>query len=306
MKPVQARGHSTPGDTAPLSADAPLLVDFPACIAREYPSEFDAAWDAVQRTLAVIAHVDLSPLAAHSPGLRGYDWTAYLRCSVARMVRTMEALRRQVPPGSRVLDCGSYFGNFSRMLQTAGYRVDAADSYGRYGAVFDSVIASMRAAGIQIIDTTDAGVLDAHTETYDAVLAMGVIEHVPHTPRALLNTLSRVLRPGGVIVIDTPNLGYLYTRNKLAHGDSIFCPIQLQFDTEIPFEGHHREYTIAEIQWILGAIGQTDIEIATFNYSYYGLTELAGNDLVNHRRMIDDAALREVILAISRKPAAQR
>ena len=99
-----------------------LPIDFPNCIAEEFPTEFPLAWSAVETTLAVIAGADLAPLARRSPGLAGYDWTSYLRCSVARMVRALSVLRARVPPDARVLDCGSYFGNFARMLNSAGDR----------------------------------------------------------------------------------------------------------------------------------------------------------------------------------------
>ena len=91
------------------------------------------------------------------------------------------------------------------------------------------------------------------------MLCMGVIEHIPHTPRLLLDTLTRVLKPGGILILDTPNLAYLYKRLALLDGGTIFCPMAQQYYTELPFEGHHREYIVDEIAWMLNAAGHEPI-----------------------------------------------
>jgi SAM-dependent methyltransferase len=129
-----------------------------------------------------------------------------------------------------------------------------------------------------------------------------VVEHIPHTPRPLLESIDRLLAPGGVLVMDTPNLAYLYNRLKLSRGESIMAPLRSQYYTELPFEGHHREYTEDEVRWMLEQLGHEDVAITTFNYSIYGLESVSGDDLINLRRMEADPALREIILSRSRKP----
>lgn len=277
-----------------------LQVDFPAAIRAAFPAEFEPAWNAVQVVLADVGGRDLSPLARHSPGLGGFNWSAYLTCSVVRMTRVLRALRTRVPPGARILDCGAYFGNFSLMLAEAGYRVDAADTYSRYSPVFDAAIGSMRNRGIAVLEL-DATLDSLGADTYDAVLAMGVVEHIPHTPRPFLIGLNRTLKPGGWLVLDTPNLAYLYNRLRLERGESIFCPLPAQWGTALPFEGHHREYTIDEVSWMLGQLQHDPIEIETFNYSYLALTVLQGTDLDNHLRMEADPTMREIIFSVSRR-----
>jgi hypothetical protein len=130
---------------------------------------------------------------------------------------------------------------------------------------------------------------------------MGVIEHIPHTPRFFLEAMNRILRRGGLLIMDTPNLGYLYTREKLSRGESIFCPLEFQYDTALPFEGHHREYTQQELRWMLGRIDHEMLDLQMFNYSMYGLSEMRGKDAKNFRAMEADENLRELILTVSRK-----
>jgi cyclopropane fatty-acyl-phospholipid synthase-like methyltransferase len=277
-----------------------LQVDFPAAVRAAFPAEFDTAWGAVQAVLEDIDGRDLSPLARHSPGLAAFDWSVYLSCSVVRMARALRALKAKVPAPARVLDCGAYFGNFSLMLAGAGYQVDAADAYAGYAPVFDSSIRTMRKRGVEVMELEHA-LAEIRAGSYDAVLAMGVIEHVPHTPRPFLFALNTMLKPGGWLLLDTPNLAYLYNRLRLERGESIFCPLPAQWTTAIPFEGHHREYTVAEVSWMLAQLQHDPVEIETFNYSYLALTVLQGADLENHRRMEADPTMRELIFSVSRR-----
>jgi len=286
-------------------ADPILNLDFPACLERRYPVSFPPAWDAVQKILPLAASADLTPLAKHSPALRGFDWTSYLTCSAARMVHALDALRARGLMSGRVLDYGAYFGNFSLMCASAGYLVDAVDGYKALDGALDTCVARLRQSGVHVMDFDDTGhqLTTVADGTYDAVLCMGVLEHMAHTPRPLLETLDRVLRPGGWLALDTPNLAYAYTRQKLARGESIFCPIEAQYDSALPFEGHHREYTIDEVRWLLAQRRHTPIDIETFNYSQFALPRLAGAQVLLHREMEKDPGAREIILSLSRKPS---
>jgi hypothetical protein len=159
-------------------------------------------------------------------------------------------------------------------------------------------------AGVHLHDFADLGYELAGLDTrYDVVLCMGVIEHIPSSPRPLLQTLDRLLRPGGLLVIDTPNLVHLYNRQKFARGETVLADIQAQYETELPFEGHHREYTIPELVWMLRRIGHHAISVEAFNYSSYALGTLSGRDVHNHWNMVRDPTMREYLMTVSAKPA---
>ena len=300
-----AAAAPAPPEASPPVADR-VLIDQRAVLRAEYPIEFPVADAATASVLAATAGVDLEGLAAQSPSLKGYDWTGYLKCSRSRVVRVQRALSQHAPAGGRVLDFGSYFGNFALALSAMGFRVDAVDSYSRYGGALARAVELQQASGVTVRDFADVG-HDLHglgRGEYDAVVCGGVIEHIAHTPRLLLESVSSMLTPGGVLVLDTPNLGYLYKRLALLEGRSIFPPISEQYFTEIPFEGHHREYIPSELEWMLRAVGHEVLSVETFNYSVFGLSELTGDDAAYFRQMEADPALREVIMTVSRKPNA--
>ena len=270
-------------------------------LSADFPGEFPIALRAAERVLGAVKDVNLESLARRSPALRAYDWTGYIRCSVARVVRVQQALSRHVARQGAVLDLGSYFGNFALAIAESGYRVTAADGYRDYSPTFDRCVALMRDAGIDIVDSGDSGAgLAGLASRFDAVVCAGVVEHIPHTPKRLLQNLTSLLRPGGVLLVDTPNLAYLYHRLALMEGRSIFAPIEGQFHTEIPFEGHHREYTVAELEWMLRELGHDVLSVDTFNYSYFSQAALSGEHLDYFHAMAADPSLREIILSVSR------
>jgi 2-polyprenyl-3-methyl-5-hydroxy-6-metoxy-1,4-benzoquinol methylase len=270
---------------------------------REFPRHAEAAQAATQAVLDVLPVAELSALARRSPGLRGFDWQAYIRLSALRMVQVGDALDRAGVRAGRLLDFGSYFGNFSLFARRMGFNVEAADNYGDYGSAFDPFVAILRNAGVDLVDLgAGRDRLDELVPgSYDAVLLLGVIEHIAHTPRPLLLALNRLLRRGGVLVVETPNLAYAYKREALAAGQSVFAPIESQFPVEPPFEGHHREYTRGEILWMLDAIGHEPVHVSMYNYSLYGSAELTGRDARLFGQMRDDADKRELILTASRR-----
>lgn len=283
-----------------------LAIRYPECLQQELPTEYPLAEQGCERSVRTLEGVDLSFLSTHSPGLRGNDWNNYLRCSMARMARSLRVLRERCPAPAKVLDFGSYLGNFSFMLRDAGYDVHALDSYRKYGDCLSRVVAELNNQNVSVLDFDDQGrdCAGLASNSYDAVFCMGVIEHIPHTPRLLLETLHRILKPGGWLIMDTPNLGYLYKRQQLLRGESVYCPLELQYETELPFEGHHREFTIKEVRWMIDRLAHENVHVETFLYSIYGLKSLYGNDLAYFRQMQEDAEKREIILTASQKPQA--
>jgi SAM-dependent methyltransferase len=53
-------------------------------------------------------------------------------------------------------------------------------------------------------------------DAYDLVLLVHVIEHF-RSPREALERLHRLVKPGGLLYVETPNLGAVATRDRLFH-----------------------------------------------------------------------------------------
>jgi 2-polyprenyl-3-methyl-5-hydroxy-6-metoxy-1,4-benzoquinol methylase len=299
-------GPSLAGEPAESGADA-VYLNVDRIVSCEFGEVSDACRQATMEVLELLRPGGYENLARHSPGLNGFAWQSYISLSILRLGRVARALKANVRPSGKVLDFGSYFGNAALLAKKLGFEVSALDCYDKYAPALKREREHLTKSGIEVFDSSQSPtVLDDVCETFDAILLLGVIEHIPHTPKYLLQHICTHLTQGGLLILDTPNLGYIYRREALLRGESVFLDIKHQFHTELPFEGHHREYTRDEVIWMLNEVGLSVLETELFNYSLYTNTRLNGEDARRYEEMILDESKREVIFITARKEPIPR
>ena len=130
-----------------------------------------------------------------------------------RVRHTLAAIRNVAPRGGRVLDIAAAQGNFSLRLAEAGYDVTSNDLRVELA---DYVRLKHERGTIQF---AAGNIFDLQfADPFDLVLLAEVIEHVAH-PDELLRHVATLVRPGGAIVLTTPNGGYF--RNRLPRFGSL-------------------------------------------------------------------------------------
>ncbi len=121
---------------------------------------------------------------------------------------------RHLPPGARVLDLGGGPGRYTVWLAERGHRVTLADlSPGLLEIARREIVAAGVEGQVEAIVEADACDLSRWEDgTFDAVLALGPIYHLPELEdreRAAAE-LARVVRPGGLAFIALmPRLAFL-------------------------------------------------------------------------------------------------
>lgn len=154
-----------------------------------------------------------------------------------------------VPPAAemaRALDVGGGMAEFAEVLRSKGYATDLAD-------LSEQNVANARAAGFGAhrIDLNE-GLPGLDDATYDVVGMLEVIEHVV-TSEHLLAEGRRVLKPGGLLVLSTPNVAFVKDRVAGVAGRP---PVA---------EGYHyRFFTIATMRRLFR---RTDLEIVAERFS---------------------------------------
>ncbi|MDR7519551.1 MAG: class I SAM-dependent methyltransferase [Armatimonadota bacterium] len=107
----------------------------------------------------------------------------------------------QASPGMRALDVGCRNGYFSEILTRRGYTVHAIDIKPDYPSA-------------EIVDANQP--LPYGDGTFDLVWCSEVLEHLD-APAAAVAEFRRVLKPGGLLVLTTPNSGcWIYRALALA------------------------------------------------------------------------------------------
>lgn len=95
---------------------------------------------------------------------------------------------------------------------------------------------------------------------HDLVIMAEVIEHLPVAPTHILRKVRKMLKPGGFLVLSTPNAVSLGKRIKMLKGQ---CPYTaISEDPNYP--SHFREYTVPELVKYAESCG--------FSCTRYGIT----------------------------------
>jgi 2-polyprenyl-3-methyl-5-hydroxy-6-metoxy-1,4-benzoquinol methylase len=157
-------------------------------------------------------------------------------------VRKLLALLADERPG-RLLDVGCAGGELGALLAARGWSVHGAEAE-------PALVQAAQARGVdaRAVDLEGAA-LPWPAAAFDAVVAAEVIEHVVDTDR-LLAEMGRVLRPGGALVITTPNLASLENRLRLLLGR-----YPMWMDVGVEGAGHLRYYTPRMLRRQLGRHG---------------------------------------------------
>ncbi len=179
-------------------------------------------------------------------------------------VRLMAAdVLARFPPasGARLLDVGCFNGYISLLFRGLGYRVTGTDVYesGERDALFAR-------AGIEFVpaNMNDPRPFEPLAGAgFDVVIIAQVIEHILNHPLGLMRGLADAMRPGGMLILTTPNPATVMGAARVLRGRSTLWGTR-DFIDEPKIEGgrvisqgdiHYREYTEAELRHMLAGAG---------------------------------------------------
>ncbi|MBX3129907.1 MAG: methyltransferase domain-containing protein [Polyangiaceae bacterium] len=147
-----------------------------------------------------------------------FDFLETDRDNVVRLEVVQRTLARErARRGERLLDVGAGDGRIGARLAALGYQVTALDGSER-------ALALARERGLVTVLADASRPLPFEAASFDVVYAGELIEHLFDTSAFLLE-LRRVLRPGGLMLLTTPNLAHLPDRLRFLVGKA---PTQVQ------------------------------------------------------------------------------
>jgi SAM-dependent methyltransferase len=136
-----------------------------------------------------------------------YESDSYDRAAIeavypryAEAFRNKEAdYRHRLPPGAKVLEIGSHFGAFLDVAWKWGWDATGID-VGRDTSEF----AKQKGFRVRRASLQECGFADS---SFDGVFIWNCFEQIPE-PESLLAEIRRVLKPGGLLLIRTPNAAF--------------------------------------------------------------------------------------------------
>jgi SAM-dependent methyltransferase len=118
---------------------------------------------------------------------------------------------------ARILDAGAGHGRFCALARDAGHRVEACD--------YDPAL--FRVEGVPFIQAELNDRIPAPDNSYDCVVSIEVLEHLENHARFIAEVV-RVTKPGGTIILTTPNVLSIQSRwHYFLYGYTDCAPLPL-------------------------------------------------------------------------------
>lgn len=210
-------------------------------------------------------------ISRHNVGWRKErtDFEGYLRKSELRYWIAIDMVSRNGPINTWC-DVGGFFGAYSLTLRRLGIAVAMTESLKYYSDSFSPLFAYLRQEGVEIIDHDPFETDALGGRHFDVVSAMAVLEHYPHSQKRFLESMHSIVAPTGRLYIEVPNIAFWPRRWALLKGRSPLPPAEDIYQSEVPFTGHHHEYTMQELHQLAALAGLRVVEQECYNYSFVG------------------------------------
>jgi 2-polyprenyl-3-methyl-5-hydroxy-6-metoxy-1,4-benzoquinol methylase len=180
-------------------------------------------------------------------------------------------------PGHRAIEVGCANGYIAFLLNELGYQVDAVDAY--HDPDRDKIFAKK---GIRYWETNLNDVeplAKIPTGSYDLLLLGEVFEHILNQPTGLLRNCLRVLRPGGMMILTTPNPSTVMTAIRVLKDEYVLWGTD-EFLRETKVDGgsvidngdiHYREYPA---RLVVGLMAELGFKIGGVRYVQMGVAKI--------------------------------
>jgi 2-polyprenyl-3-methyl-5-hydroxy-6-metoxy-1,4-benzoquinol methylase len=214
--------------------------------------------------------IDLFPEDVISRGINA-NYKQYLFV----LQKVLFPLHREHKDISKVLDIGAGVGIYLLILSRLGVECHAIDTWNEYEDQYNNRMGNKKDI-LERFERNNVKVKECDILSppspfidgeFDLVLFMDVLEHLA-TPKSALKEISRVLHRGGYLVLETPNTASLSNRLKALFGKSVYANLDYWSNAD-RFFGHIREYTAAELKWMLNQCGFECVKIKKTDASLF-------------------------------------
>jgi 2-polyprenyl-3-methyl-5-hydroxy-6-metoxy-1,4-benzoquinol methylase len=198
----------------------------------------------------------------------------YLRIHFNRFKITRDFVLDRSGSSEDILDIGAHWLHNAFFYANEGHRVHCVDAPNTMRK--EGVQAAARAmdATLHVCKRLEFGdgVNEMDQNSIDTVLMCETIEHLAFNPIQLWTEIYRVLKPGGRIVVTTPNANqwskrYTQLRRLLA-GQGIGIEVAHVLDTGT-FGHHWKEYTAGELSQYFAALSP-DFRVSRTTFAHLG------------------------------------
>ena len=234
----------------------------------------------------------------------------YLAAHSTRLTHTLE-ITPPGGPGDCILEMGAYLQITPALRTKLGYGTVRGCYFGPAGRVDRRTAISEEGERFECeIDLFDAekDPFPYPDGCFQTVLCCELVEHLFHDPMHLMLEVNRVLKPGGHLVLTTPNLASLRAISAILQGyhpGFFHAYIRPAANGETDAR-HNREYTPLEIHQLLENSGFEIVRLETGPFRDEATPEFAWVRHLLDRYSLDASLRGEGIYAVGRKTGPVR
>ena len=202
----------------------------------------------------------MSPLADHILGFCSQSPEArqYVQTHLGRFLKTLEL----VPPGTeddRLLEMGAYM-QITPSLAKLGYGEVRGSYLGPLGKTDTKTVRSMLGETF----TCEIDLFNAESDVFPypdnhfaTVVCCELVEHLAEDPMHMMAEINRIVRPGGALVMSTPNICSYRSITAVLTGyhPGLFAQYTARQGGNATEPRHAREYAPRDVALLLSAAG---------------------------------------------------
>lgn len=177
-----------------------------------------------------------------------YALNEYFQGSSYRFSLLINLAKKYLPPNAKVLDAGAGHGVLAIALKDSNFHAEASDLH-KGLAIFDAEQVPYHTWHLEAENAPFAD------NSFDAVILSQTIEHFTYSPLQPLKEIVRILRPGGIMIIDAPNISCFRNASRILRGKSIHWDLKKHYLEQVPeianhipyYDRHNHEYSYEDL-----------------------------------------------------------
>ncbi|WOK06305.1 methyltransferase domain-containing protein [Imperialibacter roseus] len=198
----------------------------------------------------------------------------YFNYHKLRYRRMSSSVIKIMPPGSKILEIGSHYLHSSMILTQLGYKIDAMDVSPFWELEFvrkrEKVFGIV---GIVENDLEQMKSMEGVDSRYDLILFTEIMEHITFNPISFWKSVHRIIKPGGIIYISTPNsltlMSIVRSIKNLLTMTGIGVGVEEIFG-RVTYGHHWKEYSAKEIRKYFHLLSDDfNVSIKKYHYKQY-------------------------------------
>ena len=226
----------------------------------------------------------------------------YLAASLPRFRFVAAEAVKHFRPKSKVLDLGCAPGYLSIILHYLGFEPHGVD----LNVLWEDTYPDrkwLKELDVQAVDAEKVP-LPFPDSSFDGAIFTEVLEHIAIAdPVGVIKEIARVLKPGGTVLITTPNVCNLANLIALAQGNNIFWAPEIFYGST---DRHNREYTPAEVGATVRKSGLKIVDKFLFNGANNWNGASGGHiyETLDLLRGLDSPLLGNTVFIVARREAS--